>query len=163
MILEPYMNAEQYLIKLNTQYIIECSVKRFYTRLIMCYFRRFFQIKNEPGAIRTHDHLIKSQVLYQLSYGPNYRRKVKFFLFYRLEIIKLSFYIYFICCNFYTTHILQFPSVVVLLLYTFLLDTKLLNFQFHSVSVRDLTSQRNSFPKYICIHFFIVSQLYENW
>ncbi len=32
--------------------------------------RGFLSTDGEPGGIRTHDKLIKSQLLYQLSYGP---------------------------------------------------------------------------------------------
>ena len=37
--------------------------------------RRSFII-GEPGGIRTHDPLIKSQMLYQLSYGPTQNNEV---------------------------------------------------------------------------------------
>ncbi len=33
-------------------------------------FRQVFVLIGEPGWFRTNDNLIKSQVLYQLSYGP---------------------------------------------------------------------------------------------
>ena len=36
--------------------------------------RRFEEFSGEPNRIRTCDPLIKSQLLYQLSYGPNTRR-----------------------------------------------------------------------------------------